>query len=506
MTPLVQAVGLRKQYPGVTALDGVDFEISAGEIVGLVGKNGAGKSSLIRVMAGVEHTDSGELLVDGERMTEAYDPVQANRLGLAFVHQELSNVMDMSVAENIALGRPLPRRGPVIAWARLHQRVAEILDEIDARIDPRAIVRELSPAQQRIVMIARALFAQARMLVLDEPSASLTTEEIVQLHALVRRLAARGYAIVYVSHRLQEILTLTDRVVVMHDGRVSAHRPTSEFTAASLIDAILGEDASAPPAPTHRAEATARAETEQPLLRVRDLSGPPRVRDVSFDLFPGEILGLGGLVGAGRSELAYLLTGVTRRTSGSVELAGSAFAPRAAADALAAGMALIPEDRRGAGLVLDFDVRRNATLASLRAHVIAGTPFPSRRREERTADALIERLRIATAGHGQTVRTLSGGNQQKVVIGKYLMREPRVVIVDEPALGVDVHAKREIFLLLRELADAGAAVLMISSDFTELVEWCDRVLGFRDGTVSGELRGSGITERAITELAYGRAA
>jgi ribose transport system ATP-binding protein len=289
---------------------------------------------------------------------------------------------------------------------------------------------------------------------------------------------------------------------------VSASRATSEFDETSLIDAILGSDAGLIPDDhtESRGALPVQAADRTPVLSVRGLDGPPAVHDVSFDLFPGEVLGLGGLVGSGRSEIAHLLIGLTRPTSGSVRLAGREIRVRNPAAALRAGIALVPEDRRGAGLVLDFDVRDNTTLASLDARCHAWTPIPSRRAEREVTEGTIARLQVATTGPQQTVRTLSGGNQQKVVIGKYLLRDPRVLIVDEPAVGIDVHAKREIFQLLRRLAEGGAAVLMISSDFSELVEWCDRVLGVVNSTVTGELAGAEITERAVTELAYGRRA
>jgi ribose transport system ATP-binding protein len=500
--PIVQARGLVKRFPGVVALDHADLDLNAGEVLGLVGKNGAGKSSLIKVLAGVQHPDEGEVLVDGRPLPSSYAPHHAHGLGLAFVHQELGNFPALTVAENVALGTRYPRRaGLLIDHRELRRRVAEVLAELEADIDPEAHADDLTAVQQRVIMIARALYHRARVLVLDEPSVSLTVEEIGHLHAIVRRLRERGQSVVYVSHRLNEIVSLTDRVVVMQDGRVTLERPTAELDEAALVTAIAGEAAGVrgvPPTPPPRGEV--------PLLRVRGLARPPRVADVGFDLHAGEILGIAGLVGSGRTEVARMIFGADKPVAGTIEVEGRAIAPRSPVDAIRAGVALLPEDRRHEGLVLDFDVRENVTLASLGRHRGGLLPFPRRASEKRATAAMIERLSIRTPGDAQEVRRLSGGNQQKVVLAKWLQRSERVLIFDEPTQGVDVGAKEEMFSLIRGLAAEGRAAIVISSDFSELIGLCTRVVALREGRVSGSLEGEEITEEALVRLSYAAAA
>jgi ABC-type sugar transport system ATPase subunit len=496
--PVVSVRGLFKSYPGVVALAGVDMDIRAGEILGLVGKNGAGKSSVIKILAGVERADAGEILVGGQPLPGHYGPHVAHRLGLAFVHQELGNFPSLTVADNVALGADMPRRAGMFVDKRLlRRRVAAVLDDLESSIDPDAHVAELTNVEQRLVMIARGLYHSARVLVLDEPTAALTIEEIDHLHAVVRKLRERGHSAVYVSHRLDEIVSLTDRVVVMQDGRVTLDRPTEAVTEAALVTAIAGESAAveAPPVPR-----SARA--SMPVLRVRGLARPPVVRDVGFDVYDGEIVGLVRLVGSGRTEVARMIFGADRPAAGTIEVDGRPVRLRTPVDAVRHGIALLPEDRRHEGLVLDFSVRENITLGSLREHSARLSPFPRRASERIVVRAIVERLAIETPGIEQHVRRLSGGNQQKVVLAKWLQRAGRLLIFDEPTQGVDVGAKEEIFTLIREVAHGGRAVIVISSDFAECVTLCTRVVALREGVVSGELEEEAITEEAMVRLAY----
>jgi ribose transport system ATP-binding protein len=500
--PVVAAHGLVKRFPGVVALDGAELELFEGEVLGLVGKNGAGKSSLIKVLAGVEKPDEGELRIDGEPVGSSYAPHIAHRHGLAFVHQELGNFPGLTVAENVGLGTRYPRRaGVLVSHRRLRRKVAGVLAELEADIDPDVPAEGLTSVQQRVVMIARALYHEARVLVLDEPSVSLAAEEIDHLHAIVRGLRERGQSVVYVSHRLNEIVALTDRVVVLQDGRVSLERATRDLDEAALVEAIAGptahRDERRPPRPPR---------DETPLLRVHGLARPPRVFDVSFDLRAGEILGIAGLVGSGRTEVARMIFGADRPAAGTVEIEGRVLIARTPVHAIRAGIALLPEDRRHEGLVLDFSVRENVTLASLGKHRAGWLPLPRRSSESRATAEMIDRLAITTPGVEQQVRRLSGGNQQKVVLAKWLQRAERVLIFDEPTQGVDVGAKEEIFALIRGIADSGRAAIVISSDFAELVGLCTRVVALREGRVSGTVEGDEITEEALVRLAYAAAA
>lgn len=498
-TAIIEVRGAVKRYPGVSALRGVGFRVASGEIVGLVGKNGAGKSSLIRILAGVERLDEGELLIDGEPVGAGYEPRVAHGLGLAFVHQELGNFPQLSVAENVALGTSYPKRyGILVARRELRKRVGEVLVQLESSIDPNAQISDLTAVEQRIVMIARALYHQARVLVLDEPSVSLTIDEVSHLHAVVRRLKEHGRSVVYVSHRLQEVVTLTDRVVVMQNGEVILERETAAIDEQALVEAIAG----AAPAGQEIRNLKPVGNAE-PLLRAVHLRRPPAVRDVSLELYAGEVLGLAGLVGSGRTELARLLFGADTPTGGRLEVDGVRTRFRSPRDAIRRGVALLPEDRRHQGLVLGFSTRENITLASLRElrrHRLI--PVPSARKERGAASTMVSRLSITTAGLEQEAQRLSGGNQQKVVLAKWLRRSDRVLIFDEPSQGIDVGSKAEIFALIRELAAAGHGIIVISSDFAELAAVCTRVIGIREGFVTGAVEAPEITESALVRLAY----
>lgn len=498
----IEAHGVSKTYGAARALREADFQLGLGEIVGFIGKNGAGKSTLIKILAGVEHPDAGTLSIFGQRVDHHYSPRDATARGLAFVHQELAVVPAMSVAENVVLGTRIPNVAGLVSWAELRRQAVDALDRLLPGIDPNIAVERLSQAHQRIVMLARALHSGARVIVLDEPSASLSDTEVNQLHGIVRGIVGSGGSVVYVSHRLDEIAELSDRVVVMRDGRVTGDHPVQAISRQRMINEISGDDVVASEG-VRDVGTTTLAPSAPVRLRVTDLSRGAAVRNVSFELREGEVLGVAGLVGAGRSELARLLIGADKPESGTIELHGEKVRFRSPAHAMKAGIALVPEDRKNASIFPEFDVRRNVTVSTLSSWCHARTPFPSRTRELAVTTEAIARLQIATTGPNQLIRTLSGGNQQKAIFARYMLADPKVFVVDEPALGVDVHAKREIFLLLREFAHEGASIILISSDFTELVEWSDRVIGMNEGRVTGELLGSQLTDRNVTELAYG---
>jgi ABC-type sugar transport system ATPase subunit len=504
-TPVLELRGLRKEYDGVVAANAASFELRAGEIVGLVGKNGAGKSTVIKMLAGAVRPDAGEILIDGEPC-DIGSPHQAFARGLGFMFQEPEIVPRTTVAENVMLGASLPRRaGVLMSWRDVNERAAALLAELDRGIDPRDQIEELSVAQQRLVMIARALHRRARVLVLDEPTTSLTDREIVQLHDVCRRLRDGGGSVVYVSHRLGEVFDLTDRVVVMRDGRVVDERPTAEHTHASLVDSITGGGVAAAVERGGRRATIAAQAPDTQRMRVRGLVREGGVGPISFDLHRGEILGLAGLVGAGRTELLRLIFGADRASGGTVEVDGRPVTLHGPRDAMAAGIALLPEDRRHQGLIMSFGVRENATLASLRSYCSRAPFFPSRRREREVTDGLVRRLDVVTRGREELVRLLSGGNQQKVVIAKWLARDSNILMFDEPSVGIDVAAKTQLYGLIEELAATGKAVIVVSSEFAELVSVCHRVLVLREGAHVETLRGEEITEQAIVAACYGTA-
>jgi ABC-type sugar transport system ATPase subunit len=497
--PFLQASGLVKRYPGVVALDGVDGELRSGQILGLVGKNGAGKSTLIKVLAGAVTPDEGEISIDGKPVQIA-SPKRAQELGLAAVHQELASVPNLSVGENVELGLGYPRRlGVFVDRRRLKHSTRSLLDRLGAAIDPASPMASLSVADQRLVLIARGLAAQARLLVLDEPSAALTSEEIAHLHEVARGLRADGVSVVYVTHRLDEVFALTDRTAVMRDGRVVDARPTARYDHAELVAQITGGDRPA----EERRRSAALGPCGEELLRVEGVSLPGAVEDASFVLRAGEILGVAGLIGAGRTELARLVFGADRRGAGTVALRGRELRLRSPRDAMRAGIVLLPEDRRSQGNVLDFSIRKNVTLATLARHRVAPPlPVPATRGERDSARRQMERLGIAAPGTEAQVRYLSGGNQQKVVLAKWLESGADVLIFDEPTFGIDVEAKEEVYKLMEELAAAGKGVIFISSEFSELVGVCSRVLVMREGRLVADLEGAAISEKAILEHCY----
>jgi ABC-type sugar transport system ATPase subunit len=496
--PLLELRGITKHFPGVLAASDVTLALCAGEILGLVGKNGAGKSTIIKIIAGAERPDQGEIWIDNLQV-ELQSPHDATRYGISVVHQELSDIPNLSVAENLQIGLRFPKRAGLVRWKALRRRAQEILDLLEIDLDPGALVGSLSTANQRLVMIARGLASEARLLVLDEPTASLTDAEIHHLHALLRRLRDAGTSVVYVSHRLDEILKLTDRVVVMRGGEVTGIHTTSGLDQRALIGEITGKG-------DHFAveeRPTESSEIGPVLLEADGLSAGSAVRDVSFQLRSGELLGIAGLVGAGRTELMRLVYGADEAEAGRVVIRGDEQKAANIRGALRAGLVLLPEDRRHQGLIQDFSVRKNITLASLnRFRRVASLPFPSAQQERMATKVMIGRLSIQTSDLDGSVRTLSGGNQQKVVLGKWLQRGAEIFIFDEPTHGIDVEGKEDVYRLMRELTEAGRGVVFISSEFSELVRCCSRVLVMREGRIIKELVETEITEQNLLFHCY----
>ncbi len=494
----IEARGLVKRYPGVLALNHADLTLEAGSIHGLLGKNGAGKSTIIKVLAGVIQPDEGEIKVDGE-VTEIHSPHAAGALGFAFAHQELTDVPNLTVAENVLLGLGYPTTGGAFVRRRaLRKRAAAVLDRLDAGIDPGAPLTGLSIAQRRLVVIARGLAADARLFVLDEPTASLTDAEIEHLDRTLKTLRDEGVAILYVSHRLEEIFAMTDTVTVMLDGAAVHHGKTAELDKAKLIELITGSAIAVEKRTPHSTPAGAPN-----LMEVRGVTVPGVVENVSFDLKEGEMLGLAGLVGAGRTELMRAIFGADRAASGEIKVKGKAMKIRSPRDGLKAGIVLLPEDRKHEGGILDFSVRKNMTLPSLtKFRVAAPVPVPSQRKERKAARELVERLSIKVADVEYPTRFLSGGNQQKVVLAKWLDSGADVFIFDEPTQGIDVEGKEEVYQLMTGLADEGKGVIFVSSEFNELIGTCSRILVMREGELVGQFDGMDISEGELVDACY----
>jgi ribose transport system ATP-binding protein len=492
---------MSKQFPGVIALDRVDFHVAAGEIVGLVGENGAGKSTLMKILAGIHRPDSGTISMDNVPVV-MHGPADAARAGIAVIHQELEVIDTIDVAGNVFLGREPHRAGPlrILDRRRMEADTERHLTRIGARISSRAVLRQLSTAQQQFVAIARALSMDARLLVLDEPTASLGASEADRLFAVLHDLRSAGTAIVYISHRLREIESLADRAVVLRDGRNAGLLHRGELTRDRLVQLMVGRDGETGRAPQDTREPSVRTSADTPRLhvdRVRTRRYPRA--EVSFTINRGEVLGVAGLIGAGRSELAETICGVATRVSGRVLLDGQPLAIDSPGDAISAGICLVPEDRRGHGLIGGMTVRENITLPALGSYARLGVV--KRSAEAKTAKEVVSMLRVKAPSIETTAATLSGGNQQKVVLGKWLTLRPRVLIFDEPTQGVDVGAKAEIHRLIRRLADEGTAVLMISSDLEEIVAESDRVAVMHEGRITGLLDRASCTPESIMQLA-----
>ena len=495
--PLLSMRGIVKAFPGVRALDGVSFDVYAGEVHALVGENGAGKSTLMKVLAGAYRADEGEVFVDGKPVV-IDGPRAAEALGIGMIYQEFSLVPDLGAVENIVLGQE-PMRGPFVDGVAAAKSAAAVLGDLGIALPFDRPVRRMSVAQQQTIEICKSLVRKARLIVMDEPTAALTDREIEALFGLIKRLQAQGVAFVYISHRLEELPQIADRITVLRDGRAIETRPIAQMPRDELIHLMVGRplDAHFPDLPPVAADAPV-------VLRVRGLSAATHVRDVSFDVRAGEIVGLAGLVGAGRTEIVRAIAGADVPTAGEVDVAGKRILVRGPHSAIEAGIALIPEDRKAQGLVLGMTVRENTTLAHLDAYSPGG--FVDRKAEERVTHEEIEELRIRTPGAEQIARNLSGGNQQKIVLAKWLIGDAKVYLFDEPTRGIDVGAKAEIYALMLELLGRGAAIVMVSSELPEVLGMSHRLLVIRDGAIGGELSRAEATPDRVIAIATGVAA
>jgi L-arabinose transport system ATP-binding protein len=483
--------GLSKGFAGVQALSDVSLTVHRGEILALVGENGAGKSTLLRILSGDHVPDAGTIRLGGRTVSFA-SPLDARRSGIRVIYQEPEIIGGVDVAENIYVGE-LPRRGPLVWRRRLRELVQADLERYGFRdvLPVQLMGEQLSAAQRQLVEIMRALKSDVRVLALDEPTSSLTDTEVERLFALVRQLRAQGVAIIYVSHRIKEILQLADRVAVLRDGRLVATRPVAELSEDEIVRLMVGrqlEDV------FHRRRA-ARADV---VLRVEELHSPWH-RAVSLEVRAGEVVGLAGLVGAGRTELAKVIFGELPLTSGRVLVGGRAVTIRRPGDAIRLGLGFAPEDRRREALIMVRSVMENVSLAILRLLTRFHLVRPAR--ERRIARELVDRLRVRTPSLEQEVRKLSGGNMQKVVLARWLARRPKLLILDEPTRGIDVGAKAEIYRLIDELANEGIAILLISSELPEILGLSDRILVMQGGTLTGELPGAAATEEQVLSLA-----
>jgi ABC-type sugar transport system ATPase subunit len=495
--PILEAENIDKRFPGVHALDNVSLTITPGEVHAVVGENGAGKSTLMKILAGAYGPDRGTIRIDGEAVT-IENPRAAQDLGIITIYQELSLVDALSVGENVFLGDLPTRSGGSwrVDWPTVWSRAAELLERVGLRIRPQTRVRDLSVAQKQMVEIARALARNVRVLILDEPTSSLTERETEKLFEIISQLRNRGVGIIYISHRLGEVFRIAQQVTVLRDGIVVGSLPVRDASEDLLVRMMVGRDLA-------RLFTEARASDAPVRLEVRGLSRRGVLHDVSLSLRGGEIVGLAGLVGAGRTELARCLFGADSISEGEILLDGAKVDIRSPGHAVDLGIALVPEDRKLQALVLGMGVRENLSLPVLDR---LGSPLvPSRRRERALASDYINSLRIRTPHMEQRVSALSGGNQQKVVIARWLATKPKVLILDEPTRGIDVGAKAEVHALIARLAEQGVAILMISSELPEILGMSHRILVMRSGRIVADIPREDATEELIMAAATGQA-
>ncbi|HEY1108774.1 MAG TPA: sugar ABC transporter ATP-binding protein [Opitutaceae bacterium] len=504
--PLLETRSLTKRFPGVVALRDVSFDLRAGEIHALCGENGAGKSTLIKLLSGIHPHGSyeGELLVD-DRPAAFRGIRDAEAAGVAVITQEFALVDELSVAENIFLGRE-PRRGLRIDWLELHRRAAALLADFGLAISPETPVRALGIGQKQLVEIVRAIDKRSRILVLDEPTAALSEQEVATLLEHLRRLRARGTACIYISHKLDEVFALADRITMLRDGASIATLDRAAATIPLVIRHMVGREI----ADLFPRRASGPSAAAAPILSVRSLTvapaknAPPFLRNIAFDLRPGEVLGIGGLMGAGRTELLMHLFGAWgHRVSGEVMLAGKPHAAPTPRDSIARGLVLATEDRRRYGLVLEHDIGFNLSLSSV--HRLTTHGHIDRPAEYTRNQRLFDHLRVKAPSQSTRTGGLSGGNQQKVVLGKALMTEPKVILLDEPTRGIDVGAKLEVYELIARLTAEGKAVLLVSSELPELMGVSDRIIMLAAGRIGGEFSRADFTQERLLSAAMGRA-
>jgi ABC-type sugar transport system ATPase subunit len=488
---LLEMRGIVKSFPGVKALQGVDLDLGHGEVLALLGENGAGKSTLMKFLGGAHLPDEGSIILNGSPIS-IQSPADSQRAGIAVIYQEFNLVPGLSARENIFLGHEPVKRGFIDAGEE-RRRTLQLFEQLGVVIDPDIPCRRLTVAQQQIVEIAKALCLEARILVMDEPSATLTTREVERLFGIIRDLKSRGISVIYISHRLEEIFSIADQVTVLRDGANVGHGPVKDLTRSSLIQWMVGRDISEEFPPRSVELGPAR-------LKVQGLCRGETVRNVSFDIRAGEILALTGLIGAGRTETARLVFGADRRDAGLIELDGRPLPLKNPREAIAAGIAFLTEDRKTQGLVLNHSVRDNFGLPNL--DWLCRSGFVRLAEEREKFGSYVKSLQIKVPHQEQAARNLSGGNQQKVVLAKWLARECEVLIFDEPTRGIDVGAKIEIYHLINDLAAQGKAILMISSELPEVLGMADRILVMHDGRITGEFTDvAGTSQEQIMELA-----
>jgi len=491
MEPLLEVTGIGKSFPGVRALHEVCFSVGVGECVALLGENGAGKSTLMKILAGVQEPDEGTILVEGVAV-RIRSVEEGLSLGIALIHQELNLATNLTVGANIFLGRE-PVKGGLIDESKIAVEAQQYLDQVGLDIPASTLVSDLAIGRQQLVEIAKALATDAKLLIMDEPTSSLSQKETERLFEVVKKLKGDGVSVVYISHRLSEVIELADRVVVLRDGENAGEIEKTEITHDQMVRMMVGRELSQFYAHEPHAAGEVLLSVEGVVTRAHP------THSISFSLRAGEIVGLGGLVGSGRTELLETLFGITPALAGTIKVDGDSESLQNPREAIAAGLALVPEDRKQQGLIIDMAVADNLSLASVGRDQKRG--FLNFGAEREISVEMVDRMRIKTPSDRQIVRFLSGGNQQKVVLGKWLAMKPKVLLLDEPTRGIDIGAKQEIYALMEELAAQGVAILFVSSEMEEILGMSDRALVMHEGQLSGELQRDELSEEAVMQLA-----
>jgi inositol transport system ATP-binding protein len=498
--PLLEVCGVSKSFPGVAALNAVDFSLAAGEVHALLGENGAGKSTLLKILSGARHQDSGTIRFAGELLGRE-SPLERQRLGIVTVYQEFNLLPNLSVAENILIGRE-PTKFRFVDWKTMYRKAQEVAQRLDLMVDSRTPVAALSVAEQQLVEIAKAINLQAKLIILDEPTAALSNREVVRLHKLVQTLKRQSIAFIYVTHRLDEVPTICDRFTVLRDGKFAGSGDPRHCANGNIIRMMVGRDLEPSSTPQHAPQQSAETVLQVVnFTRTKKLPSAPAImlRSMSLELRRGEILGLAGLVGAGRTELVRAIFGLDPIESGQLFLDGKAIVIRSARDAVRRGIAMVPEDRKKQGLFLNQSIRHNLSLSNL-PKLVRLKYFVDRGAENRLIERFRQSLQIRMSSSETPVRTLSGGNQQKIILARCLALSPKILIVDEPTRGVDVGAKTEVHNLLRQLAATGTAVLVISSELPELLSLCHRVYTIKEGRITGQMAVEEASEEKLMTL------
>lgn len=488
---IVKLKNINKRFAGVNALDDVQFNLKAGEVMALLGENGAGKSTLMKILSGVYTRDSGTMTIFGQDRGDL-DTKSAQELGIAIIHQELNMCRDLTVAENIFLGRE-SKKGVVLNNREMIKQTRAVLESMNVNIDPNTIVGELSVSKQQIVEIAKALSIQAKIMIMDEPTSALTSKEIDELFTIIKQLRADGCGIVYISHRLEELGHIADRVTVLRDGKYVMEGNYKDYTLDQLISKMVGRDIS------DQFPRIASKKGDK-ILEIKNLNAGRMVRDISLDVAAGEVVGIAGLMGAGRTEMTRAIFGIDHKQSGSIILNGKTINIKKPMDAIKAGIVLVPEDRKKDGLCTKLSVRDNMALPNL-DRLVNPVGKVNRKKEGQLADKYVSQLNIRLSDLDTNAENLSGGNQQKVVIGKWLARDSKVIIFDEPTRGIDVGSKVEIYNLINKLKEDGVGILLVSSELPEVLGISDRIVVMCDGRVTGEMSYEDATEDKIMALA-----